>query len=287
MKTNLPKIGSDAPYVSKQTLFSLNLAYHKVITGDQDRVYVITGREGSGKSTLALAIGYRLDPNLSLKNVVFNSKDFEDRVRKAKKHEVIIFDECFNGLSSKAALSKENRNLVRLLMECRQRNLFIFLVLPSFFLLEKYAAIFRSTALFHIAASKKNFKQRFYKVYNYEKKKYLFLVGKKDMSYYKPKIIRKHPCYGKFPPTIDRNQYIKKKEDSFRNVMGKIPEESRFLIQRDHLIRYLYEYRDLSMYKLSDLFEDCNFQLSFSQIQRILADVPQNTPNSRLVYSKK
>jgi len=69
---------------------------------------------------------------------------------KTKKGQCIIFDEAFTGLSSRGALSGINKALVGLMMQMRQKNLFVIMVLPTFFMLDKYAAIFRAKALIHV-----------------------------------------------------------------------------------------------------------------------------------------
>ena len=114
-------------YVATPIRNQLLKGFEKVTKGDQDRIYVITGREGLGKSTLAMQLAYIVDPNFTLNNIVFTSDQLENKIRTAKQFEAIIFDESFNGLSSKGAISKENKKLVTLLMMCRQRNLFIFI----------------------------------------------------------------------------------------------------------------------------------------------------------------
>ena len=200
--------------VAKEIKKQLTNSKIKVLETDQDRVYVITGGEGSGKSTLAQQLADELDDTFNLERIYFNSKEFAIGIRKSDRYTAHVFDEAFNGLSSKGALSKENKNLVRLLMECRQRNLFIFIVLPSVFLLEKYVALFRSHALFHTAISKKNYKSRYFKIYNKHNKHLLYLIGKKMMSYSKPRITKKYRFYP--GTTIDKEAYEKKKLDSFR-----------------------------------------------------------------------
>lgn len=273
MKMN-PTSSDNSPYISTQVKAQLDKAKKKVMEGDQDRVYVITGREGLGKSTLAFQIAHYLDATFSIDDIVFTAQQFEKRIREAKKFKAIVFDECFNGLSSKGSLSKENKNLVRLLMECRQRNLFIFLVLPSFFLLERYPAIFRSTALFNVLASRKNYKLRYYKIYNYTKKQVLFLEGRKLMSYFKPKIRKKHRFYRKLPPTVDMHAYNKKKMISFMDIGQKEPEESRYRQQRDFLIQYIHENYEKSTREVSKIFNDAKFPLSTTQIHRIIHNAP-------------
>lgn len=229
-------VSEDLPfYVASPILRQQRKAYKKVTEGDQDRVYVITGRERSGKSTLAQQLAYTVDPNFSLDNITFTPKQFEERVRRAKKFEAIIYDEGFFGLSSKGSISKENRKLVRLFMECGYKNLFIYVCLPSYFLLEKYIAIFRSQALFNVFVSRKNFKLRFYKVYNYKQKTELYLRGKAMLSFSRPKIAKSYRFYGKLPPNIDRKEYDTKKLRAFQGNDEEKSEETKHLTQRSVL----------------------------------------------------
>ncbi len=243
-------------YVASNIFAQLRKGYKKVTEGDQDRIYVITGREGLGKSTLAMQLAYVVDPKLDLNNIVFSAIQLEKRIKEAKKFTAIIFDESFSGLSSKGAISKENKRLVRLLMMCRQRNLFLFIVLPSFFLLEKYVGIFRSTALFNVLVSRKNFKLRYYKVYNYQKKKELYIKGKNLMDYSRPKIPKSYRFYKKLPPTIDEEAYRLKKLETFRDDGKEETEESKHLKQRTIFSKYLREKYDFSYVEQAKLLKD-------------------------------
>ncbi len=261
----------DIPYyVNPGVLEQLNKGKVKVIEGNQDRIYGVTGREGSGKSTLAMQLAYVLDPTLTLKNIVFTSSQFEERIKTLSKYKALVFDESFNGLSSKGAISKENKRLVQLLMMCRQRNLFIFIVLPSFFLLEKYVAIFRSTALFNVMISKKNFKRRHYKVYNYQKKKILYLIGRKLMDYSKPRIAKSYRFYAKLPPSIDIKAYEKKKKDAFEEKDVKMNVESDIIKQRNSLAIKLNEKYGETYEEVSKGLEKDDCPLSSSVIGRFI-----------------
>ena len=206
-------------YVATETMEQIRSGRDKVLKSNLDRVICIDGREGEGgKSTLAFQLAYAYDRSFCLDRVVFSSKDFENALRTAEKGQAIVWDESFVGLSSKGSLSKVNKRLVQLLMEVRQRNLFIFIVLPSFFMLEKYVAIFRSQALFHCYCSKESVNRRYYKIYNYNNKKLLYIFGKALMSYYKPKVPYSYRFYAKFPPTIDRVEYEQKKKTAFLDI---------------------------------------------------------------------
>ena len=172
MKT--AKISSEPFYIDKQIKKQLLKGQEAIRIAGQDRIYLITGKEGSGKSLLAMQLAYFVDNNLSLDDVTMTADDFFDKIRTTTK-KVVIWDEIFAGLSSKGALTKENKRLVKILIECRQRGLTIFLCIHSIFLLEKYVAIFRSHALFNVQISRRSYKNRFYKVYNYMNKKILFM----------------------------------------------------------------------------------------------------------------
>ncbi len=258
--------------VAKEIRKQLASSKKKVIETDQDRVYVVTGGEGSGKSTLAKQLAYEQDKTFNIDRIYFNAEDFAKGIRGAEKYTAHIFDEAFNGLSSKGALSKENRNLVRLLMECRQRNLFIFIVLPSVFLLEKYVVLFRSHALFHTAISKKDYKKRFFKVYNRKNKHMLYLLGKKMMSYSKPRIIKKYRFY---PGTnIDEKSYNKKKLEAFRESEKRDSSENDiWKKQRDILIKNAHKLHKIKYSEMSKWLEDSKVPLN----HKYLSNIAQNT----------
>jgi len=235
----LNKMEEDPYYISSSIKKQLLRSIKIIKEANQDRVFIITGREGSGKSLLAMQLAWIIDNNFNLDDIAFVGEQFSSLIKTTKK-KVAIFDEAFNGLSSKGAISKQNKAILRTLIECRQRNLIVFIVLPSIFLLEKYLVLYRSQALFHTAISKKNYKNRFYKVYNYSNKKLLYIYGHKFMSYSKPFISKKHRFYGKYPPTINEKEYEKKKLLAFQDrVKEEVPEVTRQIKQRDKLIYYM------------------------------------------------
>jgi ABC-type dipeptide/oligopeptide/nickel transport system ATPase subunit len=260
-------------YIATPIKRQLSNAKKKVITSDQDRVYVVVGREGSGKSTLAFQLAYYLDPTFSVDDIVFNARTFEKRIRESPKYKAIVFDECFNGLSSKGSLSRENKNLIRLLMECRQRNLFIFLVLPSFFLLEKYAGIFRSHALFYVYIGRKHYKRRYYKVYNYGLKKVLYIMGKGLMDYKKPYNRLSYRFYGKYPDSVDKEAYLRKKLESFKDDSAPGKEDSRQTIQRNHLLWYMCNKLDCSQAEVRRFLEEVGCGMDKGGMSHIIKDV--------------
>lgn len=169
-----------------------------------------------GKSVLALQLAYFCDPTFTLDRVVFKAEDFKKAVLSANKYQAIIFDEAYGGLASRRATSGTNFMLVDMMAEIRQRNLFIFLVLPSFFELDRYAAIHRSRALIHVYHSK--FQRGYFNMYSKKQKMIMYLLGKKIYNYNVVKRpIIKGGRFTNFYP-IDEEEYKKKKAASLRSM---------------------------------------------------------------------
>ena len=243
---------------------------------DQDRVIIITGPEGSGKSLLAMQFASYVDKNFSLKDVCFDGDEFADRVRNKEKYGAVIFDEAFNGLSSRGAISNQNKKLIRLLQECRQRNLWVFIVLPSVFLLEKYVALFRSQALFNTAIYRKDYTKRYYKCYNRGNKKQLYLLGAKLMSYSQPKLHKKYRFYGKYPSCIDEQEYREKKAESFRDSKKRDTKEDKWMIQRNVVITKAHEIYKIPYKEIGEWFKTYGCHMEHTQFGRLAPKIPQN-----------
>jgi ABC-type antimicrobial peptide transport system ATPase subunit len=115
----------------------------EVLTKDQDKVIGIDGREGSGKSVLAQQLAVELDPNFNIDKIAFNADKFMRMIKDParKKGDCIILDEAFLSANSRSAMSTINKSMVGLATEMRQLNLFVIVVLPSFFDLDKYFAL--------------------------------------------------------------------------------------------------------------------------------------------------
>ena len=154
----------------------------QVVKKDWDMVFVIDGMEGSGKSVLTQQIAHYTDPTLDISRITFNPESFKKAIDEATKYQAIIYDEGYAGLSSKSSMSAINKAIVQRLTIIREKNLFIFIVLPSFFDLDKYVAIWRSRALISVYTGK-GFKRGFFSFYNYDKKKELYIKGKKFYNY--------------------------------------------------------------------------------------------------------
>lgn len=245
---------------------------------DKDCILAIDGGEGTGKSTLALQIGKYVDPTLNLSRVVFDAESFKQAVFKAKKGQCVIYDEAFTGLSSRSSLSSINTALVSLMMQMRQKNLFILLVLPTFFLLDKYAALFRTKSLIHVYENKGI--RGYFRVYNKKKKKYLYLYGKKDYSYGakgdKYKFIRtkfKGRFYGVFALGDEL------KEEKYRSKKAKALEETqknplsagqlKYKAQRDRILYLFRKFTGKTYQEIEEILLEYDLDLSYVQIRNI------------------
>lgn len=253
----------------------------KLIDLNEDRVYIIDGRERSGKSSFAFQQAKYLDPKFDISQICLTPESFLYQIKNAERGKVIVFDEAFRGLSSKSTRSKVNKAIVEALMEVGQRNLCIFIVLPTIFLLEIYAAVFRSECLFHVykmkSKSSSGKRLRAFKIYNYEKKKVLYLRGKrKHFSYAYPKIRRAKGRFfvhktKEYPTGIPYNtfqmdEYVKKKQKAFseKKKEDELGENTKYKIQRNALIRLLHKYETLV--QIAEGLEKVGAPISKSQI---------------------
>lgn len=201
----------------------------EVIKHDWDMVFCVDGGEGAGKSVFAQQCGYYLDPSLDLGRIVFTPSDFRKAIMSAGKYQCVIYDEAYTGLSSRATMSMINRTLISMLAEIRQRNLFVFVVMPTFFDLDKYVALWRSRGLFNVYTDG-NFQRGFFSFYNTDKKKWLYILGKKYYDYTKPK----PNFYGRFTNTyvVDEKEYKEKKRASLMD-REKLREDSDKKLELD------------------------------------------------------
>ena len=223
-------------YIEPRLLQNLDKVKYRLEKKDKDFVMLVDGKEGAGKSTLAVQMAKYVDNSFCVDRCCMTSEQFKEAIYKAKKGQAVIYDEAFTGLSSKGALSEINRMLVSLMMQMRQKNLLVIIVLPTFFMLEKYVAIFRGRVLVHVW--EKN-DRRYFGVFNNQKQKILFAVGKKYLSYKGVRTRFSGRFYGKFP--INDPEYRKKKSvalEESETTEKKKETTSLAMEHRDNLIYY-------------------------------------------------
>lgn len=227
-----------------------NLKDGKLTEYDEDRFYVTDGGEGAGKSLFTIQQAAYIDPTILddedgkvLPRICFTPEEFLSAIRNTKSTKnhtkVVIFDEAFRGMSSKGSISAVNKKVVQALMEMRQNNLVVFLVSPSFYLLELYPAMMRSKALFHVVKVK-NSKRRYVRIFGFQSKAQLYQIGLRKGWGYPIKTPNKVNFFNKYPGGEEfETRYRKKKRDSLRE--GEKTEKSlhKWKIQRNAAIKAL------------------------------------------------
>lgn len=243
----------------------------KIKKKDYDWVWIVDGTEGAGKSMLAMQLGKVLDPTLSIDRICMTPNEFTKAIVKAKKGQCIIFDEAFTGLSSRASLTEINKLIVSLMMEMRQKNLFVIIVMPTIFLLDRYVALFRAKGLFHVYL--KNGKRGRWIYFNNKKKKLLYLLGKKLFSYGKPKSRFRGRFYEKY--TISEQEYRDKKGDALVKKSRSTKAEV-YKSQRDLLFYIMNETLKINRSRMVKLCEKVGWKVGNTTIFDAVFAVKKN-----------
>jgi energy-coupling factor transporter ATP-binding protein EcfA2 len=224
-----------------------------VLKRDKDKVIVVDGREGCGKSVLAQQLASHLDPEFNINKIAFNAEQFMSMIKSPdrKKGDCIILDEAFLASNARSSLSQVNKAMVGLATEMRQLNLFVIIVLPTYFDLDRYFAIWRTDMLLHVFFNKEG-DRGFYYAYNHEKKKSLYLKGKKFYNYNMVKtglpVCRFRKGY-----VVDEEEYRKKKAEAFRENKGMTKLEQRYKDRCYKLVVYLHKEKGLEYEEIGNI----------------------------------
>lgn len=239
---------------------------------DFDYVAAIDGPEGTGKSVFAMQIAKILDPNFNIQNICYTPEEFVSAITKAEKYQCIVYDEAFTGLGSRSSLSEINRLLVSCMMQMRQKNLFVLLVIPSVFMMDRYAVLHRAKGLFHVFLDE-NGRRGNWVFYNQQRMKTLWLMGRKTYDYN----CAKYNLDGRFLDQymVNETQYRKKKWDALESSKTFYSDEgeSKYKLQRDLLFYLLHNRLDKSQSEIVDLCKQVGWALNQSSISRILFDI--------------
>jgi len=162
----------------------------KLVRMDFDCVIIIDGEiEGTGKSVLAQQCALFCDNTLDIDRIVFTPEGFENAILNADKYQAVIWDESYEGGNKYQIMTAQNQSIGALLRKIRQKNLFIFIVVPSIVDLSYYIACRRSWALIRAELSidyeKLTISRGNFSFYNRSKKKWLYEVEAKRLDYRK------------------------------------------------------------------------------------------------------
>lgn len=232
---------------------------------DKDYVMLVSGYEGAGKSTWAMQVAKYVDHNFCLDRVVFTPEAFRDAVNTAKKGQCIVYDEAVTGLTAGGSITKVGRLLKSLMMQMRQANLMVIIVIPSVFELNKYAVLHRAMSLFHILEKKS---RHSWVGYNKKDTKKTYIFGKKNHSM-KVRSRFTGRFYGNLP--LDEIEYKKKKQEALDDEDRAEEKVNKFTIQRDYYLKLLKGFLKTGK-AVAEAQKECKYPLSERRVQDILTN---------------
>jgi len=218
-----------------------------VLAKDFDYVCIISGRVGKGKSTFSQQLAKFFDKDFDESRICFSADEFIETTSNCPKHSAVILDESFEPLNTKISMSPAFLKIQNHLNIIRQRNLFIILVLPSFFDLHKSIALYRSWNLFHVYGEGFEGRGRFV-AFSPENKRMLYIRGSKYNNYN----AWRGNFHGKFTAkhVIDWKKYEKKKIEHLKAQGENIGRGRVKDLQKIKLIAHLINNK---IFKVSEL----------------------------------
>lgn len=239
----------------------------KYIKKDHDFVILISGggMVRIGKSMIAMQIGKYLTEEINRKegtnneftenNFVFRGTDLVKKAKDMPKYSVLIYDEAGADLLSRKIMHQSTQAVLDFFREAGQLNLFLIVVLPDFFELPSGIAITRSNLLIDVVY-KRGFERGCFKAYGWDRKKRLYLMGKKwkDYSCVNPDF------GGEFDEfyTIDEQKYREmkltaltgRKKDEYDSMSDKM---KRMIDHRRKLILHLHDKKGMTQEEISEI----------------------------------
>jgi hypothetical protein len=265
-----PVTNSEISYhIDKKMIKFLNKIKNMISKKDKDYVMIIDGYEGSGKSTAAQQWGKFVDPSLDLPRICMTADEFKQAIMDSKQKQCVIYDEAVTGMSSGDTITRIGRLLKSMMMQMRQKNLFVIVIIPSIFELNKYTVLSRSRNFFHIYESKG--KMGYFVGYNRKDTKLLYLKGKKTYTYrVKSRFIGRF--LGKY--VVDEQKYRDKKEKALFSIEKeeKKDKDSIFKEQRDYLLYYLKKELKMGSPTLEKVLKNCKYPIGHTNIAKILKE---------------
>jgi len=181
---------TDGRYVD-ETLYENIKFLSKAILKDMTFLTVVfssTLEVGAGKSVFASQLGevwthlmkqlHGIEVPFDIKHCVFRPKDLIKRSFEVPKYSYIWLDEW----EDSHYWSELGMTLRQFFRKCRQLNLFLVLIIPNFFQLPINYAISRSVCAIDVYFED-GFERGYFKFYNFDRKKDLYLNGKKTQNY--------------------------------------------------------------------------------------------------------
>lgn len=278
-KGSYPKQQSDGRYIEGYLKSNLDVLA-KNIVNDMTFLGIIfssTLEVGTGKSVFSQHVAeywqeamktiHNIEIPFDINNIVFRPKDLIDRAFHVPKYSCIIVDE-WEDSTYWSELGMTLRDFFR---RCRQLNLFILVICPNFFQLPKNYAISRSVFAVDVRFEGE-FERGYFRFFNFEKKRTLYIKGKKEENYYAINSDFK----GRFVDgyVVGRQAYLDAKKKSFEEDAKQkekdklTPAQIRMNIIRDVVPELMEKYK-IPQKELAQVFK-----LSRSHVSHIINDKP-------------
>lgn len=242
---------ADHFYIDKNLKENLDII-KKASTLDWDFIFIVDGIEGSGKSVYTQQVAYYLDPTLDISRICFNGEEFIEACINAKKYQSIIYDEAITGANIRQAMNDVNVDVMKMMGMIRQKNLYIFIVIPSFFDLDRYIALWRSRAVFHVYAKSYQDRGHFYCYKN--RKNYMWIKYRKYF-YYNPKL---KDFNGTFQNVycVDEQTYRDKKATTLSNINDDKGDKAKQLLDQRNTAWYrMYKDKKLTAVEIAKYYK--------------------------------
>jgi hypothetical protein len=260
-------------HVDKKIVHLLEGVKNYISKRDKDYVLLMDGYEGSGKTTLAIQCGKYVDPTLDLNRICMTPEEFQEAINNAKKGQCVIYDEAVTGLTAAASITKVGKILKSMMMQMRQKNLFVIVIMPVIFEFNKYAVLSRARFFLHVFEI--GSRMGYFVGFNKRDTRRTYLKGKKTHSYTIRSIFNGR-FYGKFGLGDSQEPLYRKKKEEALFLIGEEEEEDsrgkKWMMQRDFLL-YLLNSKGMAQSKIEEEFKTWKYPLTDSQIGRSILEV--------------
>ncbi len=250
------------------------ILYKKMVRQNRDMPFVVSGMEGDGKTVLLHTILKFCDHSYNIKRCYMDGNNFlRGLIKEEKPYKSHGLDEA-QEFTSRDAMNKWVKKCIEVVSKIRAKKLYWGMAIPSFFELEKYLAIHRSRFLIYVYAVKGN--RGYFKFYNWERKKMLYLKGKKNYDYnaVKPNFI------GSF--TLDAfpfkwEDYDGIKIDSINSIqLNETQRNPKAILQRNVLLNHLIkDLKLMSAQKVAELLKSKYCGMDSTTIRKITKEMQE------------
>ena len=105
----------------------------RLLKRNKNCLILVAGETGSGKSYAAMRIGQMIDPDFSIKNVVFSPMEFMEVLKKPwiKAGSCVVFDEAGVGIPSRDWYTIQNKMVGFVMQTFRHMNLAVIFTVPN------------------------------------------------------------------------------------------------------------------------------------------------------------